>query len=64
MKTALIRSTVVLVVAAITDCTSGQPDSRSGQKSTETYTEPSVVTSSGGVLRVTLTPRLSMVTVA
>jgi suppressor of ftsI len=63
-KRALIRSAVVLVVAAITDCSSVPADDRNGQKSTETFREPPVVASSAGVLRITLTPKLSTVSVA
>src|ERR1700686_1657559 len=63
-KTALIRSTFVLVAAAITDCSSVPADDRNGQKSTETFTEPPVVASSAGVLRISLTPAPSTLSVA
>jgi len=46
-KTALIPSTVVLVAAAITNCTSIPADDRDPQRSAETFKEPPVVASSG-----------------
>jgi len=63
-KMALIPSTVVLVAAAITNCTSIPADDRDPQRSAETFKEPPVVASSGGVLKVSLTPKLSTVSVA
>ncbi len=59
-RTALIRSTVVLVAVAITDCT----NDRDRQAVVETFREPPVVASSAGVLRISLTPKPSTVTVA
>ena len=62
-ETALIRATVVLVAAAITGCSSDPANDREGQTSAETLREPPVVASKAGVLRISLTPRLSTVSV-
>jgi FtsP/CotA-like multicopper oxidase with cupredoxin domain len=62
--TALTRSTVVLVAAVVTDCTSSHPGDREAQRSAETFKEPPVVASSAGVLKVSLTPKLSTVSVS
>jgi suppressor of ftsI len=62
-KTPLIRSTVVLAAAAITDCSSVPADDRDRRPSAETFREPSVVASKAGVLHISLTPRLSTVSV-
>jgi FtsP/CotA-like multicopper oxidase with cupredoxin domain len=63
MRIALICSTPVLVAVAITGCSAVQADDRGRQSSAETLREPPVVASRAGVLRVTLTARLSTVSV-
>ncbi len=62
-RTALIRSTVALVAVAITD-TLVPANDRDRQAVVETFREPPVVASSAGVLRISLTPKPSTVTVA
>ena len=63
-KTALLGTTVMLVAIVITACNSGPADDRDPQRSAETFKEPPVVASSAGVLKVSLTPKLSTVSVA
>jgi len=63
-KTALIRATIVLVAAAITGCSSDPANDRERQTSAETFREPPVVDSKAGVLRISITPKPSTVSVA
>ena len=63
-KTNLARPRVVFVAMAIAGCGTDSADDRARQTSPETFTEPPVVASSAGVLRVSLTPAPSTVTVA
>ncbi len=56
-------STVLLVATAITGCSSVPADEPDRQAATETFREPPVVASRAGVLRVSLTPASSMVSV-
>jgi FtsP/CotA-like multicopper oxidase with cupredoxin domain len=62
-ETVLIRTTVVLVAAAITGCSPDPANDPERQASAETLREPPVVASKAGVLRISLTPRLSTVSV-
>jgi suppressor of ftsI len=63
-KTNLARPRVVFVAMAIAGCGTDSANDRARQTSPETFTEPPVVASSAGVLRVSLTPMPSTVTVA
>ena len=58
-----MRSTVLLVAAAITGCSSLSAKDRDRQAVAETFREPLVAASSAGVLRVSLTPKPSVVSV-
>src|SRR6267378_2400547 len=60
----LMRSRVLLVVAAITGCRSLPANDRDRQAAAETFREPPVVASRAGVLQVSLTPTPSTVSVA
>src|SRR5258706_12131415 len=60
----LMRSIVLLVVAAITGCRSLPAKERAGQAAAETFREPPVVASRAGVLQVSLTATPSTVAVA
>src|SRR5260370_39572225 len=62
-RTALIRSTVALVAVAITD-TLVPANDRGRQAVVETFRWPPVVASSASVLRISLTPKPSTLTVA
>jgi len=56
-------TTVLLVATAITGCSSVPADEPDRQAATETFREPPVVASRAGVLRVSLRPASSMVSV-
>ncbi len=56
-------TTVLLVATAITGCSSVPADEPDRQAATETFREPPVVASRAGVLRVSLKPASSMVSV-
>lgn len=58
-----MRSMIVLVLAAV-GCSSAGSNERNSQAGGETFREPPVVRSSGGVLKVQLTPAESTITVA
>src|SRR5258705_3022198 len=60
----LMRSIVLLVVAAITGCRSLSANDRDRQAAAETFREPPVVASRAGVLQASLTPSPSTVSVA
>jgi suppressor of ftsI len=62
--TVVIRSAVLLAATMLTACSSNPATARIPQPEEETFREPPVVTSTAGVLRVSLTPRPSMVSVA
>jgi suppressor of ftsI len=57
-------SLVLLVAAAVTSSSSSPPNHRDRQEVVETFREPPVVISKAGVLRVSLTPASSTVSVA
>jgi suppressor of ftsI len=64
-RSVLIRWTVVLVAAAIAGCSRDPANNRGHRARTaETFEEPPFVASSAGVLRISLTPRMSTVTIA
>jgi FtsP/CotA-like multicopper oxidase with cupredoxin domain len=63
-KTVLILLTTLLAVAVSSACSSDPVSDAERQTTEEAFQEPPVVTSSAGVLRVSLTPRISPVTVA
>ena len=62
-RTNLMRSTILLVAAAIAGCSSLSAKDRDSQAVPETFKEPSVVASSTGVLRVSLVAKPSVVNV-
>src|SRR5207253_7283517 len=63
-RTNPMRSTILLVAAAITGCSSLSANDRDRQAVAETFLEPAVVASNAGVLRVSLIAKPSVVTVA
>jgi FtsP/CotA-like multicopper oxidase with cupredoxin domain len=64
LKKTLIRSTLVVVAAGTIGCGSVAAGDRDRRAPEETFSEPPVVASRAGVLHVSLTPRLSTVSVA
>jgi FtsP/CotA-like multicopper oxidase with cupredoxin domain len=60
----LFRSTTLLAVVVSAACGSDPVNEPGHQTQTETFKEPPIVASTGRVLRISLTPRMSMVTVA
>jgi FtsP/CotA-like multicopper oxidase with cupredoxin domain len=63
-RTSVIFSAVVLAAAMLAACTSNHASESALRPIDETFREPPVVTSTAGVLRVSLTPRQSIVSVA
>jgi suppressor of ftsI len=64
LKAALVCTTVMLAALLIAACNSAPATDRAGGISAETFRDPPVVASSAGNLKVSLTPRLSTVSVA
>jgi suppressor of ftsI len=63
-KAVLVCTTVMLAALLIAACNSAPATDRARGLSEETFTEPPVVASNAGVLKVSLTPGLSTVSVA
>lgn len=59
-----MRSTILLVAAGITGFSALSANDRDGQRAAVTFREPPVVASRAGALRISLTPKLSTVSVA